>query len=195
MTNRSIGLVLIALLVCGFVSAVDARWLVINSIPADAVVKVNDRIVGTTPIRLEDEAEETVTVTLSMETLSDYVFSFDFSENKVVFIDLAEKTELDEDIFWQRKTSDNIKNIKTVVPTETPFPTEPEIMESPIISAEMKNVPELNSLPDKLDKSDDKGLAIFALVIASTGEVDKAEPFTEFPSSAFRKYLEKWLKM
>ncbi|MBN1879312.1 energy transducer TonB [bacterium] len=98
---------------------VHADWLTINSIPADAVVIVNDRETGYTPLRLDGQTGDTIVLTVQAELLKTVRLEHVFNGNKTIYLDLHEGVEIDEDTYWQKKTAEVQVTEKTEEKTET----------------------------------------------------------------------------
>lgn len=176
-------------------STVQGRWLIVNSLPGDARVLVNDADAGNTPVKLEGKEGDTVTITVISAGLEDYSFAYDFSEDKVIFLDLVDRVELDESTYWQKKTSDNTRQVKDILPTATPESILPTQTPEPLITLppELRETGEPDELPTDLFENGYKGLAVFEVNVKANGKIKNVDLMTDVPDKAVRRYLDGWV--
>ncbi len=208
---------IICLLLCFLTSSmVQARWLIINTLPAEAEVRVSDQDAGTTPVRLEGDTDERATITIRSEGLNDYIFEYVFSDNRVMFIDLEQGVELDEVTYWEKKTQGNILQIADIVPPPAPDgDTDSGMVEMETVAdsgtavdggeetvpvaeiatgPRLKDVPGLPSWPETLEGATDKGVVVLDLEILRDGTVGEILPQTELKTTNLEPYLREWIQ-
>ncbi|MBN1296565.1 PEGA domain-containing protein, partial [bacterium] len=210
MVYRISGICFVVAMIFLMVNPVDARWLIINTLPENASVLVDAVSAGLTPVRLEGNDGERMVVTVSLEPFADFVFEYVFEANRVMFIDLEQRVEVDEDTYWQRKTNANTLQIahepaKEPVMEPTHEPAE-EPVEEPagaqggvnpdvrLVKPVLQEVTDPDPLPADLIGKQDKGISIFAVQIRRDGSVIDMKPMTEMPDDAIRLYLQRWVK-
>lgn len=163
---------------------VQAQWLVINSIPAAAEVSVDDRMTGTTPLRLEGSPGQIIRVSVSAGTLEPFSFDHVFSENRTVFVDLENKIEIDEARYWNTQTVSVAPVI--IVPTETPTP-----QRKTLLNASLKDITNPPDLPSTLQN--ESGDVILDLTINTAGSVVSSDFLTECSNDDLKQYLKEWV--
>jgi len=187
---------------------VSAEWVIVNSIPADAAISVNSKAAGHTPLRIEGKVGEIINISVSTDLYETFSINYEFTQNKSIFIDLAENQEIDEDTYWQRKTAEVLP-----VEEEMPAPEEQEpsaeadeplaeadegmirlVQLPPKSPAVLLNVPELDRLPSVFDADVSKGDIILDLRIRNNGTVKTVGFMTEIENKELSSYLEAWVE-
>jgi TonB family protein len=182
--KMTIWLIITTLVAGVFTETVQAQWLVINSIPAAAEVSVDNRMTGYTPLRLEGAEGQIIRVSISIGTLDTFSFEHVFSENRTICIDLENKTEIDEDHYWRKKTVSVAPEI--AAPTETPAP-----QRKTLLGASLKNITDPPDIPSTLHN--ESGDVILDLAINTAGTVVSSTFLTESSNDELKRYLTEWV--
>lgn len=131
--KRRIALPVFSLFCLALTMKAHADWLTVNSIPAAAVVKVDGKEAGSTPLRLQGKSGESIILEVGGDTLKTIRMEHLFAGNRIVYLDLVEGIEIDEDTFWQKQTAEIPNSAKPEPPKET-APPEPAPAETETVS-------------------------------------------------------------